>query len=204
VSSVKRRLITLAIIPVLSVLLRIADALYLGDAIEEIQGGTHDQIGYDMLAQRVADGHGFTFDRQWWPQTRAGEPIAHWSNVHTLFLAGIYWMTPSISAHNQFVGLFAQVGLLGLGCYVWFLVEAAILSTRLIRRSSGFARVYALAMLGGLAGTIVADMIAATSLPFVYNVGFKGLRGSVLGWMLLGGLVVLENLSHAEAESGRL
>jgi O-antigen ligase len=107
---------------------------------------------------------------------------------------GVTWLEPNVSAHNQFVDLFAQLGLAGLVCYIWFLVEALILAWQIYRRSKGFNKGYALAVIGALAGTFVADMVAATSLPFVYNVGFRGFRASVLGWMFLGGLVAVEKV----------
>jgi 4-amino-4-deoxy-L-arabinose transferase-like glycosyltransferase len=74
----------------LSVLLRVAVALTLGDAITETRGGTHDQISYDALAQRVATGHGFSFGADWWPGVAADQPTAFWSYLYTLFLAAIY------------------------------------------------------------------------------------------------------------------
>jgi O-antigen ligase len=121
----------------------------------------------------------------------------HYHHWKPITLRHITWIHPNVSAHNLFVDLFAQMGLLGLACYVWFLVEATLLAKRLHAQSVGFARAYALAALGGIAGGVAVDMVAATSLPFVYNVGFWGLRASILGWMLLGGLVILENARSA-------
>ncbi len=34
----------------------------------------------------------FSFDQNWWPATRAGEPTAHWSFLYTLFLVVTYAM----------------------------------------------------------------------------------------------------------------
>jgi 4-amino-4-deoxy-L-arabinose transferase-like glycosyltransferase len=73
----------------LSVCLRLASAFYQGNTIEPLPG-VHDQVSYDALARRVADGQGFTFATNWWPATRAGEPTAHWSYLYTLFLAFVY------------------------------------------------------------------------------------------------------------------
>jgi len=42
------------------------------------------------LATRVLEGHGFTFDVNWWPVTRAGQPTAHWSYLYTFFLTLVY------------------------------------------------------------------------------------------------------------------
>ncbi len=81
----------LALVLLVSVLLRVGAALYLGNGVVEFPG-TYDQISYHALAQRVAAGHGFTFDRVWWPLTPAGSPTAHWSYLYTLYLAAIYWL----------------------------------------------------------------------------------------------------------------
>ena len=77
----------------LSVLLRVGVALYLGDNLEETRGGTYDQISYDMLAQRVAEGHGFSFATASWPYAQPDQPTAFWSYLYTLFLAGVYALT---------------------------------------------------------------------------------------------------------------
>jgi hypothetical protein len=79
----------LIIIFVIAILLRVAAAFYLGDHVGPMPG-TYDQVSYDRLAQRLLDGYGFTFDKLWWPYTRAGEPTAHWSYLYTLYLAGVY------------------------------------------------------------------------------------------------------------------
>jgi 4-amino-4-deoxy-L-arabinose transferase-like glycosyltransferase len=77
------------IIIVVSVVLRLAAAFYLGDHVVELPG-TFDQISYDMLAQQVLAGHGLTVATDWWPATQAGEPTAHWSYLYTLYLVGVY------------------------------------------------------------------------------------------------------------------
>jgi hypothetical protein len=79
----------LILIVVVAVLVRMAAAFYLGDYVVELPG-TFDQISYDMLAQQVLAGHGFTVATDWWPATQAGEPTAHWSYLYTLYLVGVY------------------------------------------------------------------------------------------------------------------
>jgi 4-amino-4-deoxy-L-arabinose transferase-like glycosyltransferase len=80
---------TLLIIIAIAVILRLGVAFLLGNDFE-IRYGTADQRSYHALAQRVANGYGFTFEYNWWPVTKAGEPTAHWSFLYTLFLAVIY------------------------------------------------------------------------------------------------------------------
>ena len=72
-----------------SVLLRIGTAFFLGNNIINLPG-IADQISYNTLAIRFIQGHGFTFDRLWWPITRANQPTAHWSYLYTLYLAAVY------------------------------------------------------------------------------------------------------------------
>ena len=45
-----------------------------------------------------------------------------------------------------------------------------------------------------MVGTLFAGMLGDWFLPFVYNVGMRGFRTSVLGWIFLGGVVVIEQL----------
>ncbi len=130
------------------------------------------------------------------PRPVLGLGIAAYRHYHflkPLTYGRTLWMRPTVSAHNMFIDLFAQMGIVGVICYLWFLAEALLLAWRVYRRSTGFARGYALTAFCALVGIIAADMLAETSLPFVYNVGFPGFRASAVSWMMLGGLVVLEN-----------
>jgi hypothetical protein len=79
----------LKLILILSVVLRIGAAFYMGNQVIPLPG-TFDQVSYHNLALRVLDGHGFTFDRPWWPVTAAGAPTAHWSYLYTMYLMAVY------------------------------------------------------------------------------------------------------------------
>jgi len=140
----------LIIILVVAISLRVAAAFALGDHVGPLPG-TYDQVSYDRLAQRLLDGHGFTFDKLWWPYTQAGEPTAHWSYLYTLYLAGVYSLVgyhPLVARLIQAVlvgalmpwlvyrltyGHFGrQVGLVASGvmaCYTYFVYYAATLMT---------------------------------------------------------------------------
>ena len=140
----------LLIVLLISISLRVMAAFYLGDRVVPLPG-TYDQVSYDRLAQRVLDGHGFTFEEEWWPATRAGEPTAHWSYLYTLYLAAVYGLVghhPLAARLIQAVlagGLMPwlvyrlgrrhfgqQVGLVASGvmaCYAYFVYYAAALMT---------------------------------------------------------------------------
>lgn len=74
---------------VISVLLRLGAAFYLGNEVVELPG-TADQLSYHNLALRVLEGYGFTFGENWWPATPANAPTAHWSYLYTAYLVLVY------------------------------------------------------------------------------------------------------------------
>ena len=73
----------------LSVLLRIVVALYLGNEVDAPPLLT-DQRSYHALGVRLLEGHGFSFDRNWYPFTVADTPTSHWSFLYSLLVAGVY------------------------------------------------------------------------------------------------------------------
>ncbi|MEM9773157.1 MAG: glycosyltransferase family 39 protein [Chloroflexota bacterium] len=99
----------LPIIILVSVLLRLASAIYLGNGVTVLPG-IYDQLSYHFLANRVIDGYGFTFADPWWPVTPAGEPTAHWSYLYTSYLIGVY----SIFGRNPIVARVIQVLIVGV------------------------------------------------------------------------------------------
>jgi hypothetical protein len=119
-----------------------------------------------------------------------------YANMQPLFYLGAYWIAPQINSHNNYVDLFAHVGLLGLGLFFWFAFEVARLGRRLrVRYAEGFSAGYVNGMLAVGAGSLVIMALADWMLPFVYNIGFEGFQASVLVWLFLGGLVALEQIA---------
>lgn len=82
------RLIVVVIL-ILSVVLRIGVAFYLGDIVDAPEKLT-DQRSYDALGTRLIQGYGFTFERQWYPFTPPNTPTAHWSFLQSLYVAAVY------------------------------------------------------------------------------------------------------------------
>jgi O-antigen ligase len=121
-----------------------------------------------------------------------------------LGFANYYWYTPlfpirgyavSFNSHNNYIDIVAQMGVLGLVCFVWLMWELGRLGWRLRTNvPTGFAQAYVYGALGGLAGMVVAGMLGDWVLPFFYNVGLNGFRSSMLGWLFLGGLVSVEQM----------
>ena len=111
---------------VLSVVLRILAALYLGDPVVDLPG-TADQVSYHNLALRVMGGHGFTFGESWWPMTPAGEPTAHWSFLYTFYLVAVY----SLFGGHSLAARLIQAVLVGvLHPYLTFLIGKRVFSAK--------------------------------------------------------------------------
>jgi hypothetical protein len=64
-------------------------AFYLGDIVDAPPLLT-DQRSYAALGERLITGHGFSFDRGWYPFTDANTPTAHWSFLYSMFVAATY------------------------------------------------------------------------------------------------------------------
>lgn len=131
-----------------------------------------------------------------------------YANMKPLPYQGAYWVAPQINSHNNYVDLFAHVGIVGLALFFWFAAEIARLGARLRRRYTlGFASGYVNGVLAAGAASLVIMAFADWILPFVYNIGFYGFQASVLVWLFLGGLVALENMgelgSRREASRSR-
>lgn len=117
--------------------------------------------------------------------------------------ANYYYYTPlyplrgyyiSFNSHNQYLDILAQTGIVGLVAFLWLMLAIARLGWRIFRRAQdSFARAYACACLAGLAGTLASGFLGDWFIPFIYNIGFDGFRSSVLAWLFLGGLVILQN-----------
>jgi len=107
---------------VLSVLVRVSAAFFLGDTVENLPG-TNDQISYHTLALRVLNGHGFTFGEPWWPLTAPNQPTAHWSYLYTYYLVGVY----ALFGPNPLIARVIQALLVGLlQPYLAFLIGKRI------------------------------------------------------------------------------
>ncbi len=119
-----------------------------------------------------------------------------------LGMSNYYWYTPlfpilgyavNYNSHNNYIDIVAQTGLVGLACFIWFLLASGWLGLRLKDAvPDGFARAFVIGAMGGLAGIIASGMLGDWVLPFVYNVGLYGMRSSILSWFFLGCLVFYE------------
>jgi O-antigen ligase len=110
-----------------------------------------------------------------------------------------YWVDPAINSHNNYIDIFSQTGLIGLGLFLWFMVSVLFLAWRLARRyQSGFLGGYVNGMIAAWVAIMVVMMLLDWFLPFVYNVGFPGFQASILVWMFFGGLVAVDNFPRPE------
>ena len=112
-----------------------------------------------------------------------------------------FYKVPVVNSHNNYVDIFSQTGVIGLGLFIWFMVEVALLGWRITKRyARGFSAGYANAILATSAGIVVIMLFLDWFLPFVYNVGFPGFQASALVWLFMGGLVSIDNWHSQEAK----
>ncbi len=105
----------LGVVIVLAVAIRLVVAISLGDRAQPVSGAW-DQLSYDVLAQRLVDGHGFSFPDFWYPFTYAEQPTAHWSYLYTIYLAVVY----AVAGHHPLAARLVQAVLSGLLCLLTY------------------------------------------------------------------------------------
>jgi O-antigen ligase len=117
---------------------------------------------------------------------------------YTLLFPILGWYV-EFNSHNNYVDIVAQTGILGLACFIWFVVVTWQLGWRLRKQvpKDGFTQAFVYGTLGGLAGSVAAGMLGDWVLPFVYNIGIFGLRSSIYAWLFLGGLVAIDQIRRA-------
>jgi len=107
----------------------------------------------------------------------------------------------SFNSHNNWLDLAAQVGLLGLGLFIWISIALGWMGWKLrLWVTNGFQRGYVNAAIAGLVGTLAAGLLADWFMPFVYNIGFDGFQGAIFAWLFLGGLITLKGLNAGKLE----
>lgn len=119
---------------------------------------------------------------------------------YTLLYPILGWYV-EFNSHNNYVDIVAQTGILGLICFIWFVVVTWQLGWRLRNQvpKDGFTQAFVYGALGGLAGSVAAGMLGDWVLPFVYNIGIFGFRSSIYAWLFLGGLVAIDQIRLAGA-----
>ncbi|MBE2240080.1 MAG: O-antigen ligase family protein [Caldilineaceae bacterium] len=118
-----------------------------------------------------------------------------YANIKPLPYGRALWMQPQINSHNNYVDIFSHGGLVGLALFGWFALALWRQGLRVRQRHrQGFASGYVNGALAAGAASLVIMLLADWILPFVYNIGFYGFQASVLVWLFLGGVVVLDRL----------
>lgn len=121
----------------------------------------------------------------------------YYARIQPLIYEHIVWFEPRVASHNNYVDIYSYSGLLGLGLFLWVMGEIFYLGWRLrFQYKTGFAAAYINSMLATWAGMVVVMMLADWFLPNVYNIQFLGFQASVLVWLFLGGLLVLDQTNN--------
>jgi 4-amino-4-deoxy-L-arabinose transferase-like glycosyltransferase len=128
----------LPLILAVSVLLRVAVAVAMGNTVVELPG-IFDQVSYHNLALRVLDGHGFSFGELWWPITPPDAPTAHWSFLYTLYLVFVYF----VFGPNPIVARIIQAVIVGiLHPYIAYRIGEKVFSKTIGLAAAAITAVY--------------------------------------------------------------
>lgn len=105
-------------------------------------------------------------------------------------------------SHNNYVDIFAEIGLVGFSIFMWMLY--AIFRTGFSQRNdmpTPFLKGMNYGLLGGFVGTLFAMGLGDWHIPFVYNIGIPGFDFAVYGWLLTGAMLALQSLRVSQANA---
>lgn len=134
----------------------------------------------------------FVRERPWFGLGLAAYRHYTWSRPD--LVADYLFRGANVSTHNNYYDIFAFSGIVGLAAFLWFAAAFGRLAWRTARRlrdGGDFDSAFAHGVLAGFIGMLASGLLGDWFLPFVYNIGFPGFRASLMGWVLMGGLVAL-------------
>ena len=109
-----------------------------------------------------------------------------------------YFPNEAMATHSNYIDILSQLGIVGLGLYLWLLgtlVAVGLRAWRQERQGGGFTAGLAAGMLGGCAGVILAMGMGDWLIPFVYTQTIAGFDHAVYTWVWLGVMVSLAGSS---------
>lgn len=105
-----------------------------------------------------------------------------------------YFPNEAMATHSNYIDILSQMGIVGLACYIWFLVTVVKMGLRLWQTLQGrrdFAEGLSTGILGGIAGVVLAMALGDWLIPFVYTQTIAGFDYAVYSWIWLGVMVGL-------------
>jgi O-antigen ligase len=98
-------------------------------------------------------------------------------------------------SHNNYVDIFAEVGLIGFSVFLWMLFTIFLQGWKQrAQMPTPFLTGFNNGVLAGFVGTLFAMGLGDWFIPFVYNIGIPGFDFAVYGWLLVGGMLALQQL----------
>ncbi len=158
-------------------------------------------VGYGYYYQHVyVKAQTMDFNRFWlWP-TIIGLVVRYASPVIGAGPVGYYpyivtlYPDQAMSAHNNYVDIFGETGIVGFSLFIWMLVSILRTGWKLHRmQPDGFNRAFSTGAMAGLAGMMGAMMLNDWFLPFIYNGTLLGFDWDIYAWIMLGAMVGMEH-----------
>jgi len=112
-----------------------------------------------------------------------------------------YFPSEAMATHNNYIDVISQTGIVGLFFCLWFFGALGWTGYKLCSRlkgNGGFKEGFAVTTLAGWAGCVVAMGLGDWLFPFVYTQTISGFDYAVYSWVLLGGMLALNNICIAD------
>jgi len=109
-----------------------------------------------------------------------------------------YYPRRAMATHSNYIDLIAQLGIIGLGFYMWFFAQLALMGYRLCKRLRGrfdFSEALANVAFAGTLGCIVAMAFGDWLIPFPYTQSIGSFDYINYSWIIMGFTLVLDRLT---------
>jgi len=106
-----------------------------------------------------------------------------------------YYPGKAMSAHNNYVDIIAQTGIIGTAFFMWFLWSVIRTGLDVRKRARrDFLGALGHGILGGFLGICASMGLNDWFVPFVYNTSIAGFDHTLYSWVLLGILVSIQQI----------
>lgn len=110
-----------------------------------------------------------------------------------------YYPTRAMATHSNYIDLLAQLGIVGIGFYLWFFFRLVLMGYNLCKRLRGrldFAEAMANVAFAGTLGCVVAMVFGDWLIPFPYTQTIGAFDYINYSWIIMGFILVLDRFTR--------
>jgi len=102
------------------------------------------------------------------------------------------------SSHDDYFQILAELGIFAFIFFIWIMVRAFKLGLNIYHKAQNqFIKIFALGVMGSLAGQLTASFFGDYILPAYHNGGHRNISTTIYTWVMIGGLMAAEQIVNS-------